>query len=80
MSGQAWTWEAGPCSGVCGDPRLARRHASAALRSGRAQVAVLQEVTLATGAQAMDDCYRPVARTRTEGLRVGAGIRWTRAG
>lgn len=74
----AWTWEAGSWSGITGDRRRARRHATARLRSGEAGTAVLREVTVATGIAVMDGHYRPVAGTRTEGRRDGRGIRWDR--
>lgn len=74
-----WTWEAGAGSGVAGEQDTARRHAEARLRSGQASEAFLQQVTLATGAAALDNCYRPVAGSRVRG-RLGAGLRavWKR--
>lgn len=72
----AWTWDAGPRSGICGERRRARRHASAAMRSGKADGAVLQMVVVVTGTAAMDDVYQPVAGARLEGRRDGNGIRW----
>lgn len=75
----AWSWEAGAGSGITDQRRRARRHAAAALRSGDAERAVLQEVVVATGIGALDGCYRPVAGTRAEGRRDGPGIRWAAA-
>jgi len=75
----AWSWEAGALSGITGERRRARRHAAAALRSGAADRAVLQEVVVPTGIGVLDGCYRPVKGTRAEGRRDGPGIRWDRA-
>lgn len=76
----AWEWQAGEnVSGLTDSRRRARRHASAELRSGRADTAVLQQVVIVTGHRALYGHYLPVAAGRTEGRRRGKRIRWRHA-
>ena len=75
----AWEWEAGSACGLSDDRRKARRHVAKVLRSGAANSAVLQQVTVVPGRPVPGGNYVPVAETRVEGHVNGARIRWRRA-
>ena len=75
----AWEWEAGSACGLSDDRRKARRHVAKVLRSGAANSAVLQQVTVVPGRPVPGGNYLPVAETRVEGRMDGTRIRWRRA-
>jgi hypothetical protein len=72
----AWTWDAGLCSGIAGTPDLARARAAARLLSGDADTAKFRQVTVVTGIASLEGDYAPVKGTEMEGYRNGPGVRW----
>jgi hypothetical protein len=72
----AWEWRAGTSCGLAGERRHARRHASARIRSGDADGAVLQGVIVISG---VDGHYLPVTGARAVARRDGHGIVWGEA-